>query len=242
MRLTFVVSTALLLASAANARDVPFRLFFDTSGNAGADTTPHPGEATLGFDNPILPDGGGRLYLYAMFMQTETDVISPNMDIVIDGGTIIEAWNYNGDGQDIRGGPNSRRWDAAEPNPLTHPNARVVEFSAANILRFGLMNDAEHAMFDVQYDDSISEFGTTLLGYVDVVNDPGQMAEVRYRVGVQGFAFEGGRGELFFGFGDGPNENPLADATVVPEPATAMMLMLAAATLLRFRQYRRVPD
>lgn len=236
MRMAFVVSTALLLASAANARDIPFRLFFDTSGNAGADNAPHPGEAALGFDNPVLPDGGGRLYLYAMFMQAETDVISPNMDIVIDGGTITEAWNYNGEGQDIRGGPNSRRWDAADPNPLTHPNASIAHFAAVNILRFGLINDPTHAMFDVQYDDSISEFGTTLLGYVDVVNDPGQMAEVRYRVALQGFAFRGGgQGEFFFGFGDGPNENPLPDATIVPEPATLIMLCLASLLLSRRR-------
>ena len=235
MRLTFVVSTALLLASAANARDVPFRLFFDTSGNAAANNAPHPGEATLGFDNPILPDGGGRLYLYAMFMQTDTNVYSPNMDIVIDGGTITEAWNYNGEGQDTRGGPDSQRWKFANPNPLTHPNTSVVEFTAANITGFGLKNDATHALFDIQYDDSISEFGTTLLGYVDVANDPGQMAEVRYRVGQIGFAIEGGLGDLFFGFGDGPNENPLPDATIVPEPATLIMFCLASLLLSRRR-------
>ena len=233
MRMALVVSIALLLASAANARDIPFRLFFDTSGNAGADTAPHPGEATLGFDNPVLPDSGGRLYLYAMFMQTETEVYAASMDIVIDGGTITEAWNYNGEGQDIRGGPNSQRWKFADPNPLTHPNASVAEFRAANILRFGLMNDATHAMFDVQYDDSISEFGTTLLGYVDVVNDSGQMAEVRYRLGLPGFAFRGGGpdDELFFGFGDGPNKNPLPDATIIPEPATLIMMCLGSLLL-----------
>ena len=192
-----------LLVASANAQqtDPLYRIFFDTSGNAGSDAAPHPGRDTLSYGNPVLPAGGGRLYIYGEFLRDDQTILSPNFDIEIDGGTITEAWNYNGPGQDSLTGDN--RWDVASPNPVINPGGNIVSFTSANLTHMGLKNANYADNFDVQHDNA-RNFGDTLLGYVDV-SGPGP-ATVWITIGQQGFAILGGGPDtpIYMGFGDEP--------------------------------------
>jgi hypothetical protein len=225
--------------TATVAADESFRMFFDTSGNAGSNAAPHPGGNTLSYHNPVLPSGGGRLFIYGQFQSNGPDgdgqvILSPNYDITIVGGTITEAWNFDGPGQDAQ--TNDRRWDAASPNPAVNPNSESVSFTAANLTHLGLKNNDYADQFDVQHDNAFG-FGDTLLGYVDVAG-PGP-ATIWITVGEQGFAILGGGPDdlIFMGFGDDPRDPvQIPEATIVPEPATGLML---AAALLCLAPVRR---
>ena len=227
-----------LFAAGASAQTAPlYRIFLDTSGNAGSDAAPHPGSGTLSYGNPNLPNGGGRLFIYGEFQLADQTVLSPNFDITVDGGTITGAWNYNGLGQDTLTG--DRRWGVASPNPLVNPGGNTVSFTSGNIIHMGLKNGIFADNFDLQHDNT-NRFGDTLLGYADVANDPGVEATVWITVGQQGFAILGGNQDsgVAFGFGDPSvragdvgRRTQIADATIVPEPAGFMLLGLGVLAL-----------
>jgi hypothetical protein len=226
-----------LLVAAANAQEQSYRIFFDTSGNAGSDAAPHPGSGTLSYGNPELGPVG-RLYIYGEFQLADQTVLSPNFDITVDGGTITEAWNYNGPGQDTLSG--DQRWDAATPNPVINPGGNSVSFTSANLTHMGLKNGAFADLFDIQHDNTRND-GDTLLGYIDVDSQGGS---VWLTVGEQGFAILGGTQDspIFFGYGDDSvragsfgERTRIADATIVPEPASLMLLGLGALALRRRR-------
>ncbi len=229
-----------LLVAGANAQDPLFRVFFDIEGTGGADNASHrPGDHNLSYGNPELGPGGGRLYIYGEFQRDYQHILSPNFDITIDGGIITEAWNYNGPGQDTLSG--GKRWDAAGPNPAMNPGGRTVSFTAANLTQLGFKNREYYDLFDVQHDNT-RDFGETMLGYVDVKSDPGVEATVWITVGEGGFAVLGGPGLIAFGYGDDSVRagdpgvrTEIADATVVPEPGSVMLLGLGVLALRRRR-------
>ena len=196
------------------------RLYFDLDGNVpdaqNENDAPHPGDTAK--ENPML-DGSGRLFIYWEFGDSNQDVLSPNYDITIDGGTITHAWNYNDTNM---GGIGFTRWEPAgfpptdyfvEPwnfpggsafNP-TAVGGPSVSFTSASIVTFGLTNDAAHQAFDNQLSIADGPFGSTLLGYIDVSVDPGQSsATVWITVGQQGIAISDGDQQtpISFGFGD----------------------------------------
>ena len=207
------------------------RLFFDVSGNAGSDAAPHPGSETLSYTNPTLPAGGERLFIYAEFLgPPDITFVSFSYDITVDGGSITEAWNYNGYGQQLF--TNDQRWDFAEPNPAVNPGDVFVGFPSVNLTHMGLGNSALHGALDVQHDDS-RNFGDTLLGYVDVVGEPG--ATIWMTILEPGIIFgnQGLFARVFLGFGDDPVRTSqigvrtqMPEATIVPEPGTWALLLL----------------
>jgi hypothetical protein len=213
------------------------RMFFDVSGNAGSDAVPHPGSETLSYSNPVLPAGGGRLYIYVEFLYESLTVLAPDLDITVDGGSITEAWNYNGPGQQRIS--NDQRWNAATPNPAMNPGANTVSFTAGNLTHMGLGNSPLHDLTDVQHDNA-RNFGDTLLGYVDVEGDPG--AAVWMTVGEAGFAYLHTDPYIYFGFGDDRVQiwdvgvrTGLPEATIIPEPGTAALLLLGGPLIARRR-------
>ncbi|MEE9131769.1 MAG: hypothetical protein V3T84_17290 [Phycisphaerales bacterium] len=228
----------------ANAQGSVGRIYFDLDGNVpGAQNendAPHPGVTAK--ENPML-DGGGRLFIYWEFGGGNQNVLSPNYDITVDGGTITAAWNYNNTNI---GGIGFTRWEQAgspptdyfvEPwnfpggpafNPTLVGGPLVSLTSASVAFSFGLNNDAAHQVFDNQLAFTDGPFGSTLLGYIDVSLDAGQSsAEVFITVGQQGLAILGGgpATPIFFGFGDAPVgagdvgiRTGIAEATIVSEP------------------------
>ena len=237
--LSGALALALGLSSTANAQDPLFRIFLDESGNRG-DAAPHPGSGTLSYGNPVLPPGGGRLYIYGEFQSPDQTILSPNFDITVDGGVILDAWNFNGPGQD--GLTGDRRWDAAAPNPKAFPGVNTVSFTSANLTHMGLKNGFFADNFDIQH-DNLRGFGDTLLGTV-LVEAAGE-ASIWITVSQQDFAVLGGGPDspISFGYGDASVRadavgvrTEIAEATVVPEPTT---FTLAAFALLGLAYARR---
>ncbi len=186
-----------LLVACANAQPPCFRVFFDTEGSDGELGSHRPGDHVLSYGNPELPAGGGRLYIYGEFHKDEQNFFCPTYDIAVDGGVITDAWNYNEPGQDTLTG--DFRWDAASPDP----NMASGTFTACNLQHMGLKNGLFADHFDLQHDNT-NGFGDTLLGYIDVANDPGVRATVWITVGQQGFGNFGHCDDIAFGYGDAP--------------------------------------
>ena len=261
-KLIGILTVAGLLAGYANAQGPGARIYFDlggsTPGNQAESDAPHPG-ATAKI-NPIgdSTDGPVRLYIYWEFGGANQNVFSPNYDIEVDDGHITNAWNYNNTNI---GGIGFTRWEplggdpptdyGVEPwnfpggpdNNPTAVNGPSVSFTSAAIIAFGLANDAAHQGLDNQLAIGDGEFGSTLLGYVDVVADAAE-ATVWMTVGVQGIAIEGGgpNDRIFFGFlddpvsaGDSGRRTAIQEATVIPEPASLMLLGLGVLVLRRRR-------
>ena len=256
-KLLGVLFVAGMLVGYASAQGAGGRMYFDLAGNVPGNQeendAPHPGATAK--VNPELPDGGGRLYIYYEFGAANQTVLSPNYDIEIDNGVIENAWNYNNTNI---GGIGFTRWEplgdppadyAVEPwnfpgGPANNPTAvggPVVSFTSAAIIAFGLKNDAAHQGLDNQLAIGDGPFGSTLLGYVDVSSP--STASVWFRIGELGFAILGGNEDtpIHLGFFDEPvragstDRSTMADATIIPEPASLMLLGLGALALRRRR-------
>jgi hypothetical protein len=219
-----------LLVGSASAQGPGGRIYFDRAGNGGDETAAHPGATVK--ENPVL-NGGGRLYIYWEFGGADQKVLSPNFNVEVDGGTINQAYYYNWQNVANLFGP---RWNTAAPRPPVNNPGNVVEFKAGSIDKFAVKNDAVAQTFDTQYKHSD---GSTILGYVDVSS--GGQATVWFRVGTLGIAIQGGNQEtpIRFGFGDASvragsrDRSSAADATIIPEPASLMLLGLGALALRR---------
>ncbi len=237
----FAVLCLLGAVAAAPAAGETGRLFFDLAGNGGNQHGPHPGGLAL--ENPVLPPGGGRLYIYWEFGRPSgagQNVLGLNYRVTVDGGIVTEAMHYN---------PTSLfsvpRWQPVPgnpaPNPAVNPNAPSQRFTAVNISAFGLRNDTAHIKNDPGYDPQTN---TTLLGYVDVAGP--STASVWITVDTLGIAIQGGSpsDDIYMGFGDGPvpaggspgRRTDLPEATIVPEPAALLLMLAGAAAWTRRRK------
>lgn len=235
-KLTAMLLAAGLVGSAFGQREPVGRLYFDLLGNDGTENSPRVGPTAQ--ENPELPDGGGRMFIYWQFGHSDQTMIAVGVGIGITAGLITEAFYYNPDMLE-----SFNRWSFANPNPPQRPNAPSLSYRAAAITFRGLRNPSGYEAIDNQFDADDGLFGSTLLGYVDVVNDPGRSAEIYFSGNGFGIAEQGGDASdvVFFGFGDEAVRttngiSTIADATIVPEPAGLMLLLcLAAATLVRRR-------
>ncbi len=209
------------------------RLFFDLAGNGGNQNAAHPGG--LAMTNPQLPDGGGRLYLYWEFGRpggsNSQNVLGLNYNVDVDGGVITQALNYQPDiagrsrWQDVPGNP--------VPNPAVNPGGDRQAFTAVNITAFGLQNGDSAIASDQGYDAATN---TTILGYVNVSGSAG--ATIWIEIHPLGIAIQGGgpNDDIYLGFGDGPAgpgpRSVIPEATIIPEPAT-LLLLCGGLSLLR---------
>jgi hypothetical protein len=224
------------VGTAAGQRAPVGRLYFDVAGNDGMESSPRVGPTAQ--VNPELPDGGGRLFLYWQFGHEEQRMYAAGFDIEVFGGQLAQAYLYKPTLQ-----LGMERWYSARPNPPETPGGGLASFFGANVFEVGLRNRAGFEQTDQQFDPIDGPFGSTLLGYVDVVNDSGVPAEVFFRGNLYGIAEQGGWPDdtVYFGFGDGAvrtisSISALADATIVPEPSSLTVLALTATGWLLRRR------
>ncbi len=230
------------LVAAASAQNTG-RLFFDTAGNGGNQSAPHPGGLAL--TNPQVNGSSARFYIYWQFGRAPgqgQNVLGLNYNVEVVGGALTAAYNYQPT-IDVVSQP---RWQNVPgnpaPNPSVNPGGASQAFTAVNINAFGLKNDAAAVALDQGYDDAASN--STILGYVDVRRDAPR-ADVYLTVHTLGIAIQGGtpNDDIYMGFGDNPvkaggmpnTRTSIADASVVPEPASLMLLGLGALALRRRR-------
>ncbi len=229
----------LALAADRAAGQCSGRLFFDLAGNGGVENAPHPG--SLAMENPQLPPGGGRLYLYFEFGRPAGQGQywdGVNYNVAIDGGVIEEALNYQPTIEVI----NQPRWQPVRDNPLpnsaAHPGGAAVRFTAVNINVFGLKNDAAAVHLDQGYD---ADSNTTILGYVDVLGEKGASMWITVdALGMTGPHCPSG-GAIYMGFGDEPvpaggapgRRTAIPEATIIPEPAASLLLACGFAAFKR---------
>lgn len=221
-----LILLGIALAPAAAQGDIIGRLYFDLLGNDGSESGPRLGPTAK--VNPELPNGGGRLFIYWEFGHTDQLILGLGVDIEIIDGLITEAFYYN---PEIPLSPPLDRWNQAVPNPAQNPNVDRIPFQAANVNQAGLRN--ADGFPDNQFDPTDGPFGSTLLGYVDVVNDADQFADIRFHGNNFGIAERGGHpgDTVLFGFGD-----PLdPHARIIPEPGGLMLIGLGALALSRRR-------
>ena len=234
-RLLGLLLAAALAAPVAAQRDPIGRLYFDHLGNDGAQNSPRSGPTAQ--ENPQLPDGGGRLFVYWQFGHVDQLMHGVGVDIDISDGLITEAYYYNPVFL-----PGVWRWGFVTPNPPSRPDAASVRYNGFDRGAVSLRNGAGFEAIDYQFDPHDGPFGSTLLGYIDVVNDPGRIAEAYFSGNGLGIAEVGGHDDdvVYFGFGDEAVNtrtgiSAIADATIVPEPGGLMLLCVGLAGLLRRR-------
>ena len=257
-RLLATCVVALLIAGTANAQ---LRIFFDNTPGAGVDLF---GNRTIptAYGNPVVDPavpGSERLYIYAEFLGENDLWIAANFDITVDGGsTVAEVARYNAF---TRFG---LRWTGPAVGGTVGP-ANVGHFRSAKILNPALeaggiwnwdqaestrrignpaaeADVADPSHYRRAWDSQGGGLGTTLLGYVDIIPSAG--GSIYLTVEAQIFARLDSTPEDFvnFGYGDdsvGTGEigvrTSIADATIVPEPASLMLLSLGALALRRRR-------
>jgi hypothetical protein len=92
---------------------------------------------------------------------------------------------------------------------------------------------------DAQYDPQTLSM---LLGYVDLEMSPDAQGQIFFGVGEFGFSYDAPGGSIYFGWGDPAinqdqppygQESQLADAVIVPEPATLLLLLIPLALVRR---------
>ncbi len=243
-KLLGVLCVAGLLVGTASAQ--VGRLYFDLSGNDGTEDGARDG--TTAGENPALGIGGGRLYVYWQFgHRGGADPLPPDQQKILGLGVDIETTgdveitgSYYYNPTLLRVPIVLKRWNEAYPNPAqAYPDDTTsIAFQAANVNQIGLINAAGTEEFDLQHDPSdLGEFGTTLLGYVDVTGADGAVWFAGNNFGI---AEVGGDPSdlVYFGFGDPPVDGRRSrdpDATIVPEPASLMLLGLSGLALRRRR-------
>jgi hypothetical protein len=240
-RITLTVAFVLLLASPAQG----VRIWFSRTGVAehkAIDGT--PAEYFLQ-QNPEIQAGATdttRLYVWG----TLEDPLGNYMHLCLDVNVYLQAgevsivdsrfYNYYGTIY-----PQSLRWEIIEQGTLT-PTQLDDVFMDIFLNGWGLSYRAGIAG-DLQYDPQTLSM---LLGYVDLELSPDAQGELFFGLGQYGFNSLGPLvDDIFFGWGDEPIVSPmnpygqqstLPDAYIVPEPATAALLVCVASALLRRRR------
>lgn len=234
--------TAWLLVPSAHA----LRIWFSATGvgeNEPINGTPSEYVTPDTGVNPAIDAqaGAGRLYVWATLAQNELGVFYRGIGLDITfyprRGTVqlIDSRFYNY--QSVFG---PRRWEFVEQGQRSAHKLDDMELFTGPF-GYGLDHSSAVVLQDLQYDANTFSM---LLGFLDLTMTPDARADVLFAVGGQGFVRQPPTEEqiIYFGWGDEPlrtsdrgRESRLPDATIVPEPASAFLLLAAGALGLRRR-------
>ncbi len=253
-RLLATCVMALLVVGTANAQ---LRIYLDPVGVGVQEAR----TVETDYGNPVVGPGAGRLYIYGEFLENDALWLGVSFNINIDTGdaTFTDMVRYNTFTQlgprwsgPVVGGfinnpQNASFRAAAIVNPQVSAgglwNWDAAEATAHTGSPFPNADDRDANHYRRACDSHGGGRGTTLLGYFDYAENTGGSSDVFMTVEDPAFAlYLGGNGRVNFGYGDDSvagNElgvrTTMADATIVPEPASLMLLGLGALALRRRR-------
>ena len=236
MKQTLIVLAGVaLLAMPALGQESPdsaFRLFLDEAGVEG--NTPLGGISPAMINPDVL--AGTRLYVWA---EVQGDGGAASMHKYISVGYNVRAengaeilgnstWNYN----NVLG-----RWAVTNAGTLAGGELMNVRLAANPSANFGVADDDFNG-FDLQFDPATT---STVLGWVEVGGAMG--GEIFFEVGdITIIRTEGTYDDVYLGFGDEGDgvmgnmvdrRSSIADATIIPEPASLLLLGLAGLAIRR---------
>ena len=239
-RLLWVLAGSALFAGPALAQDSAFRLYLAYEGVEG--NTPLSGISPAQ-RNPVLTSTGThRLYVWGQVIGAETPqkYVSVGYNVVTTGTARVigaSTWNYTNI---------LSRWSVTNAGQLHGATLRNVRLAADPDAFFGVADNAGPGNFDQQYDPVTN---STVLGWIEVDDGLGPGSGIFLQIGDIGIIRTTKLGNpgatwdvVYLGFGD---ENaglmgnsfdmgsPIAEATIVPEPAGLLLLGLAGLAIRR---------
>ena len=219
----------LLVGSAQAQPNQPrLRIFFDEAGVGEKEKRTDP----LSFANPDVAADSARFYLYTEY-GNDNEAWSMDLNIAIEGdgefagwqiyNTFISVprWNFVGNAS----GSGGNFIKGTEMVAITKPGATNSQAARDGDGHFAADGD---------------QFGTTLLGYIDVTRNSGDV-EIFLEVGRKSIAPQenGTPDDVYaFGFGDPPVRSGRSthwDARLTPEPTALALLTVAGLAALRRR-------
>ncbi len=235
-----VLAGGALFVTPALAQDSAFRLYLAYEGVEG--NTPLGG-ISPDQRNPLVdPHRGARLYVWGQVIGAETPqkYVSVGYNVVTTGAARVigaSTWNYTNI---------LSRWSVTNPGTLGGGTLQNVRLTANPIGFFGVADNAGPGNFDGQYDPGTK---SSVLGWIDVDAAGGPGGGIFLQVGDIGIIRTNTLGnpsatwdDVYLGFGDEgagimgnsfDRGSPLPDATVVPEPASLLLLGLAGLAIRR---------
>ena len=237
-RLLCVLAGVGLFVAPALAQDSAFRLYLASEGVEG--NAPILGISPAQLNPEIIDPAGGthRLYVWAQVIGAETPqkYMSVGYNAVGTGGLAVtgrSTWNYTNI---------LSRWSITGAGHLGGGTLRNVRLAANPVGFFGVADNAGPGNFDQQYHAATK---STVIGWIEVTG----IGEIFLQVGDIGIIRTGTLGnpgvtwdDVYLGFGD---ENaglmgnsfdmgsPIAEASIVPEPAGLLLLGLAGLAIRR---------
>jgi hypothetical protein len=235
--LGLVAGLGLALAASSASAQVQLRLFFSTQGWESAQAAPG---LALGNTNPEVTNSG-RLYLWAQVINGTSSTVwnGVGLNIDTDGDAQITALSLYTPQWENPDGDLINRWTSAFPGNPAPPTA---EINGINMTAVGINGEfgVRGAPRPDGFVNSTGLGGEVLLGYIDVQGTDGT---VWLEVGNAGISRRSGNvtnDRIFFGFGDDGlagnafgSRSAVADARIVPEPASLLLLGLAGLALRR---------
>jgi hypothetical protein len=241
-QLVCLLAVAAFMVVPANA--IAIRMFFDTAGVDDGDTN-LDGIAPA-MINPELGPGGGRLYIWAQIDPLPAPpayyYLSVGYNIHTTGDVTItgySAWNMTRYVQTQY--EYVDRWAGFATGAIQSPTRMMNYrgFGNPGSGNFGVRNRNLFNSDDQFTNDDVTD--ATLLGWIDVAGNNGG---VFFEVGNATMARDGGGNKeaVYFGFGDEGDgikgddvdrASSMADATIVPEPSSLLLLGLAGLALRR---------
>ena len=182
----------LLVGSAQAQPNQPrLRIFFDEAGVGEKEERVAP----LSFENPDVAADSARFYLYVEY-GNDNESWSMDLNIAIEGDGEFALWQIYNNFASIP------RWNAIG-NASGSDGKFIMRTNMVAIFWPGATNIQAAKDGDFHYRQDGDQFGTTLLGYIDVTRNSGNV-EIFLEIGKA----LGGKDDLFnLGFGDEPVEN-----------------------------------